>query len=135
MRSLGILIAGVLAVTGCVHEARPAEEHAMRNGYGWLGGRWVDGAADHDAVHVGRRDGRFTSLMVVVENAPVEIFNMVVTFGDRQQWAVPMRLVFGPDSTSRMIDLPGGARVIRRVDFQYANLAAGARARVELWGR
>jgi hypothetical protein len=73
--------------------------------------------------------------MVVVENAPVEIFNMVVTFGDRQQWAVPMRLVFGPDSTSRMIDLPGGARVIRRVDFQYANLAAGARARVELWGR
>ena len=135
MRSLGILIAGVLAVTGCYREARPAEEHALRNGYGWLGERWVNGAADHDVVHVGRRDGRFVSLMVVVENAPVEIFNMVVTFGDRQQWAVPMRLVFGPDSTSRMIDLPGGARVIRRVDFQYANLAPGARARVELWGR
>ena len=135
MRSLGVLIAGVLEVTGCYHEARPAEEHAMRNGYSWIGQRWVNGAVDPDAVHVGRRDGRFTSVMVVVENAPVEIFDMQVTFGDHQQWMVPMRLVFGPDSTSRMIDLPGGARIIRRVDFRYANLAAGARAKVELWGR
>jgi hypothetical protein len=135
MRSLGILIAGVLAVTGCVREARPAEQHAMRNGYAYLGERWVNGAVDHDALHVGRRDGRFTSLMVVVENAPVEIFDAVVTFGDNQQWAIPMRLAFGPDSTSRMIDLPGRARIIRRVDFRYANLAAGARAKVELWGR
>ncbi len=135
MRRLGFLIAGVLAVTGCYREARPAEEHAMRNGFNWLGERWVDGAVDHDAVHVGRRDGRFTSLMVVVERAPVEIFDMQVTFGDNQRWIVPMRLVFGPDSTSRMIDLPGGARIIRRVDFRYANLAAGARAKVELWGR
>lgn len=134
MRSLVFLM--VLAATaGCVHEARPAEEHAMRNGYVYLGERWVNGGVDHDALHVGRRDGRFTSMMIVVENAPVEIFNAVVTFGDGQRWQPGTRLVFGPDTTSRMIDLPGGARIIRRVDFQYGNLAAGARAKVELWGR
>jgi hypothetical protein len=51
----------------------------------------------------------------------------------RQIWRVPIRLVFGPDSTSRMIDLPGGARVIRRVDFRYGNLVGGVNAKVELW--
>jgi hypothetical protein len=134
MRSLVFLM--VLAVTGCVvHEARPAEQHAMRNGYVYLGERWVDGGADHDALHVGKRDGRFTSVMIVVENAPVEIFNAVLTFGDGQRWEPGTRLVFGPDSTSRSIDLPGGARFIKRVDFRYGNLAPGARAKVELWGR
>jgi hypothetical protein len=33
-----------------------------------------------------------------------------------------------------VIDLPGGARVIRRVEFRYGNLPGGGRARVELWG-
>jgi hypothetical protein len=133
MRSLVFLM--LLAVSGCFHEARPAEEHAMRNGYVYLGERWVNGGLDHDALHVGKRDGRFTSVMIVVENAPVEIFDMQMTFGDGQHWEPGTRLVFGPDSTSRMIDLPGGARFIKRVDFRYGNLGPGARAKVELWGR
>jgi hypothetical protein len=86
-------------------------------------------------IHVGRKDGRFTSIMFVVENAPVELFDAVVTFGDGQRWEAHTRMTFGPDSTSRMIDLPGGARVIRRVDFRYGNLVAGAQAHVELWAR
>lgn len=133
---LVVLVVALVAATGCVvHSGTPAESHAMRNGYYFLGERWVNGGADHDAIHVGRRDGRFGSLMIVVENAPVEVFDMVVTFGDGQRWEPNMRFVFGPDSTSRMIDLPGGARIIRRVDFRYGNLAGGGQAKVELWGR
>jgi len=137
MRSFPLLVAvGLWAGAGCaVHEARPAEVHAMRNGYAYLGERFVNGGVDHDMIHVGRADGRFTSVMIVVENAPVEVFDMIITFGDGQRWEPKTRLTFGPDSTSRMIDLPGGARVIRRVDFHYGNLVAGARAKVELWGR
>jgi hypothetical protein len=44
-------------------------------------------------------------------------------------------MVFGRDTTSRTIDLPGDLRVIKRVDFRYGNLVAGAHAKVELWGR
>jgi hypothetical protein len=73
--------------------------------------------------------------MIVVENAPVEVFDMVVTFGDGERFEPKTRLVFGPDSTSRMIDLPGHNRVIRRVDFRYGNLAGGGQAKVELWAR
>lgn len=73
--------------------------------------------------------------MIVVERAPVEIFDLVVMFGNGEHYEPHTRLVFGPDSASRNIDLPGGARFIKRVDFRYGNLVAGAQAKVELWGR
>jgi hypothetical protein len=68
------LIAVALAGLGCVVReaapARPAEEHAMRNGFVYLGERTVNGGLDHDAIHVGRQDGQFHEIMIVVERAP-----------------------------------------------------------------
>ena len=138
MRSLRLLFALALlgaAAGGCVSEARPAEGHAMRNGYTYLGERWVDGGLDHDAIAVGHRDGRWNSIMIVVENAPAEVYDMIVTFGDGEKFDPKMRLTFGPDTTSRMIDLPGRNRVIRRVDFHYGNIRGAGKAKVELWAR
>jgi hypothetical protein len=125
----------VLVAAGCVSEARPAEDHAMRNGFTYLGERFVNGGADHDRIHVGRADGRFHAIMLVVENAPVEMHDVVVTLGDGEVYREPTRLVFGADTTSRVIDLPGGARIIRNVDFYYGNLPGAGQAKVELWGR
>ncbi|TMQ05153.1 MAG: hypothetical protein E6J90_49780 [Deltaproteobacteria bacterium] len=140
MRSivLASLVSLAAVLGGCVvaaAPAHPAEAHAMRNGFAFLGERMVNGGVDHDVIHVGRADGRFHELMIVVERAPIELFDMVVTFGNNERWEAHTRLVFGPDSTSRNIDLPGGARIIKRVDFRYGNLVAGAQAKVELWGR
>ena len=132
---LAIALASLTTLATSCGGARPAEAHAMREGFSYLGERFVNGGADHDTIHVGRADGRFTAIMLVVENAPVEIFDTIVTFGDNERWEPKTRLVFGPDSTSRKIDLPGGARVIRQVDFHYGNLAGGGQAKVELWGR
>jgi hypothetical protein len=140
MRS--IVLASLIAFTGvgagCVVQpaaARPAEAHAARNGFVYLGERIVNGGVDHDVIHVGRADGQFHEIMIVVERAPVEIFDLIVTFGNGQRFEPRTRLVFGPESTSRNIDLPGGARFIKRVEFRYGNLVAGAHAKVELWAR
>ena len=138
-RVFACLILVIFSTSGCVaHEApaaRPAEAHAMRNGFVYLGERTVNGGVDHDVIHVGRKDGQFHEIMVVVERAPIEMFDLVVTFGNGERYEPKTRLMFGPDSTSRNIDLPGGARFIKRVDFRYGNLVGGAQAKVELWGR
>ena len=137
-RFLRCLLLSVAAVSGCVVEAapaRPAEAHAARNGFVFLGDRTVNGGVDHDVIGVGRREGQFHQLMIVVERAPVEIYDLVITFANGERYEPHTRLVFGRDSTSRSIDLPGGGRLIRRVDFRYGNLVRGARAKVELWGR
>ena len=44
------------------------------------------------------------------------------------------RVVFSKDSRSRIIDLPGNKRVIKRVEFKYRDLPGGGKAKVELWG-
>jgi hypothetical protein len=138
-RLLPCLVVTVLAASGCVvHEAppaRPGEAHAMRNGFSYLSERTVNGGVDHDVIHVGRQDGKFHEIMIVVERAPIELFDLVVTFGNGERYEPHTRLVFGADSTSRNIDLPGGVRFIKRVDFRYGNLVGGAQAKVELWGR
>lgn len=130
-----LFVGGSACVVRETRPARPAEVHAARAGFVFLGERTVNGGVDHDVIHVGRRDGQFREIMVVVERAPVEIFDLVVTFGNGERYEPRTRMVFGPDTTSRSIDLPGGTRVIGRVDFRYGNLVAGAHAKVELWGR
>ena len=139
-----IALALTLALTGltvgCGHrpeERRAPREHRAEFHGEWhkLGERWVDGTHDRDVIWVGGREGGYRRIMIVVENSALEMFSMRVVFGDGESFSPPTRLVFGRDSTSRIIDLPGDARVIRRVEFRYGNLPGGGRARVELWAK
>ena len=132
-----VVLATAPLASGCFAAAQPGEAHAMRDGYSYLGERWVHGGGRevHEAIPVGRADGLFTSVMIVVENAPVEMYNIVITYGEGQRQEIPTRLTFGPNSTSRQIPLEGGARHIRRVDFVFGNIPGDGRAKVELWGR
>jgi hypothetical protein len=108
----------------------------MRNGYYYLGERWVHGNGQPVREGIGglRRDGRFTSVMIVVENAPMQMDDFWITFGNGETFRPGARLVFGPDSTTREIALPG-ARKIRRVDFVMNNFPGNGQAKIELWAR
>jgi hypothetical protein len=137
MKSLvACVVLGLAVVSGCA-TARPAEDHAMRNGYVYLGERWVRGTGQpvHEAIGGLRRDGRFASVMLVIEHAPVQMDDLAITFGNGEVWRPGARLVFGPDSTTREIALPGGVRHIRRVDFVFNNFPGDGHAKVELWAR
>ena len=56
-------------------------------------------------------------------------------FADGTSFSPGTRLVFGQGSWSRDIDLPGGGRAIRRVEFRYGNLPGGGKSQLELWAR
>jgi hypothetical protein len=104
---------------------------------GWkkLGERTVHGAMDHDTMPVGADDGTFRRVRFVVEGSALEMYNIVITFGDGSSFSPPTRLVFARQSMTREIDLPGDRRVIRRIDLRYGNLPGGGRARVEAWAQ
>ena len=132
--SLALATASV-SVVGCA--AAPAENHAMRNGYNLIGERVVHGGGQevHEAITGLRGDGSFTSIMLVVEDAPVQMDRVVITFGDGQKQEVGTRLVFGADQPSREIPLEGGVRHLRRVDFVFNNFPGDGHAKVELWAK
>jgi hypothetical protein len=113
-----------------------ARDQHMEGMTGWekLGERWVQGGNDHDSIHVGRKEGRFTRIQIKVEHSALELYDIVVHFGDGSTWSPGTRMTFGQGTTSRVIDLPGGGRIIKRVEFRYGNLPGGGRAQLELWG-
>ena len=135
MRILSILfvLAAVLGV-GCVVNGTVA---TGSSGYELLGERWVagNGQVVHEGIGGLRHDGAFTAIRVVVHDAPLQMDDFWVTFGDGQHWRPGSRLDFGPGSETRDIPLPGGVRHIKRVDFVMNNFPGNGRAKVELWAR
>ncbi len=114
-----------------------ARDKRVEAATGWdkLGERMVDAKGDRDVIAVGKADGRFSAIQIKVEQSALEMFDVVVTFGDGSTFAPPTRLIFKNGETSRVIDLPGDKRTIKKVEFKYANLPGGGRAQVELWGK
>ncbi|MFO0616241.1 MAG: hypothetical protein U0414_26845 [Polyangiaceae bacterium] len=137
------VIASVLCIasitvfgSGCratVHAGGGHAGSAQPSGPRVLGERMVDGALDHDAIEVAGNE-RFSRIEIAVNGSALEMFDVVVTFGNGERFSPPTRLVFDNHSSSRIIDLPGGERDIRRIDFRYGNLPGGGRAHVVVRG-
>lgn len=132
-----------VAVVGCVgpsddRRARDRDRPVRDRDEGWelLGRRDVGGGrTDRDTIEVGRSEGRFSKLRIVVQGAPVEVYDMRVTFGDGSVFDPPLRHTFQEGSASRVIDLPGDRRAIRRIDFVYRNAdRREGRATVSVFG-
>ena len=101
-----------------------------------LGRQEVNFRGDRDRVEVGRHEGRFKQLQIRVQGAPVEIDNMVITFGNNEKFSPNLRHRFDERSTSRVIDLPGDRRTIKSIDFNYRSIdRREGKATVAVYGR
>jgi len=75
-----------------------------------LGQREVDFRADNDVIEVGRSEGRFQKIRVVVRGAPIELRDMKVIFDDDSVIDVPRRSRILRENSDFVIDLPGERR-------------------------
>ncbi|MBA2540487.1 MAG: hypothetical protein H0V17_12675, partial [Deltaproteobacteria bacterium] len=103
---------------------------------GWqmLGEQQVQGSVDRDRINVGRYEGRFSKLTVVVLDSDLELLDFTINFGDGTRYEPRMAHYFREGQRTRVIDLPGRDQVIRNIDLKYKNLAGGGRAKVQVWG-
>ena len=127
----GLTLVSLILLTACVAVAAQSSSR-------WesLGQREVDFKADHDQIDVGRSEGRFKQLQLRVKNAPIEIFDMVVTFANDTTFKPNLRHKFTEKSASRIIDLPGERRTIKRIDFNYKSInRREGKGTVEVLGR
>lgn len=101
-----------------------------------LGVKKVDYKLDRDEILVTAQEGRFTGLKIKVKNSPINMHRVAVHYGNGEVQEIELRENFRAGSESRVLDLPGNKRVIRKVVMWYdtKNLAIG-RGEVELWGR
>lgn len=145
MRLIGLALAALVVSSACVRSRAPTTarqerrddraDRAFDRTSQWdkLGERWVQGQVDRDVIAVQRRE-RYSRIKIVVEHSAVELYDVIIHFGNGEVFAPGTRLIFGQGSTTREIDLPGGLRRIDRIDFRYGNLPGGGKAQVEVWG-
>ncbi|MCA9679000.1 MAG: hypothetical protein KC464_28475, partial [Myxococcales bacterium] len=115
-------------------DTRPPEPRFDPKGWDKLGEARVQGKNDRDTIKIGRDDGRFTKLTFAVEDGDIEVYDVVVTFGNGETFSPETRLTFREGSRTRAIDLPGDKRFIKKIDFHYGKLARRGKATVVVYG-
>ena len=92
MRRTIPLIAMILAASSTAALAQPRPPTPMPpqpawDSRGWvrLGERTVNGRVDHDRIDVGRYEGKFGKLTMVVENSDLELLDFKIVFGDNTE--------------------------------------------------
>jgi len=101
-----------------------------------LGSRKVNFKVDRDAIMVGVADGRFKRLKVVVTQGDLNMRSMIVHYGNGTIDNIPLRFNFNKRSTSRVVDLKGNTRIIKKVVFVYdTKNRERKRAKVTLFGK
>lgn len=101
-----------------------------------LGSAKVNGAADHDEIWVTASRGNFTAIKLMVENEGIEFDHVVVHFANGGHDEMEIRNFIPAGGETRVLDLKGGDRVIRKVDFYYkSNPDTKRKGKVVLYGR
>ncbi len=101
-----------------------------------LGSKEVNFGLDRDEIMVTGAEGVFKSVMLKVKKAPINMYKMTIVFGDGSEQNVELKNNFRAGSQSRIIDLEGNNRVIRKVILLYDTKNYKRRkATVELWGK
>jgi hypothetical protein len=105
-------------------------------GPGWekLGSRMVNHTVDHDLILAGLQ-GTFRKIRIDVDGADLEMVDVKVHYMNGQTDDIPIRHHFQQGSWSRVIDLEGGSRIIKSVEFWYRTDGHGkGRANVDVFG-
>ncbi len=101
-----------------------------------LGARKINYGLDRDEIMVTRAEGVFSAVQLRIKRSPINMHKLAIHYGNGEVDEIDLRENFRAGSVSRVIDLPGNKRVIRKVVLWYdtKNLAVG-KGVVELWGR
>lgn len=100
-----------------------------------LGSKLVNWRVEKDVLRVGASEGGFTKLKIKVTRGTVNMRRMVVTYGNGTKDEIPLKFTFRKGAESRVIDLRGGKRIIKKITFIYDKRGLGKRAKVWVAGR
>lgn len=102
----------------------------------FIADKWVTFGVDRDVIHLGDLRDDFRQLKVRVTDAPLRMLDMKVHFDNGDVQDVPLRAVIRKGEETRVIDLDGGLRHLKKIEFWYETVGRRqGRARVAVWGK
>lgn len=102
----------------------------------FIADKWVSFGVDRDVIHLGDLRDDFRQIKVRVTDAPLRMLDMKVHFDNGDVQDVPLRAVIRKGEETRVIDLDGGLRHLKKIEFWYETVGRRqGRARVAVWGK
>ena len=102
----------------------------------FLGQRHVTDRAERDSIEVTASEGTFDAIRIGVKRSAVRFVRVTVVYGAGTSDDLELRDLIPAGGHSRVLDLRGANRVIKRIDFVYEAKSLGRRgAIVEISGR
>ena len=121
-----------LSTLNCSTTQRPAP----RTDWRFVADKWVNYGLDRDVILFGDLKDDFRQLKIRVTDAPLKIYDMKIHFDNGDVQDVPLKSLFRQGEESRVIDLNGGLRHFRKIEFWYETKGARkGKARIAVWGK
>lgn len=109
---------------------------AADRGWKLLGERTVTDGVDHDSIAVTAAEGDLEALQIRVRGRAVQFREVRVHYANGDEQVLELRDVIPAGGSSRVLDLAGDDRIVRRVEFRYdAQSAHGKKALIRLFGK
>lgn len=106
--------------------AGPKPAAQLPGGFVLLGYAQAGQKTERDKIAVGGKQGQFKELRITVAGGSVAIDEVIVTFGNGEEFRPKIQHQFTEQSSTRNIDLPGNLRNIRSIEFVYRATGRGA---------
>lgn len=90
-----------------------------------LGERIVGDKVDHDTIAVTADKGTFRRIKFAARDHAIQIYRIVVHYGNGEPDKIEVKAVIPAGQESRVIDLKGGDRVIKKIDVWYETKSLG----------
>jgi len=133
-----VLMISLLVIAGSIgimKAQQPAVVTSDKTGWHKIGETTVSFTKERDEVMVMGAD-RFASIKFRVMDAPIDLQSLEVYYesGDKQD--VKVNMPIKAQGESRVIDLNGGERSLKKIVFVYKTVGAqkNGKAHVEIWG-
>lgn len=97
---------------------QPAEA-SQKGEWVHLGSKKVNWKVEKDVIEVGKNEGSYTKLKIKVRGGDVNMRKMMVTYGNGNTEIIPLKFHFKQGAESRIIDLKGDKRKLRKISFCY----------------
>ena len=101
-----------------------------------LGSKKVDFKLDRDVIYVGAKEGRFGKLKLAVTGGNLNMHKMKVEYMNGHIEKIALKHNFSKKSTSRIIDIDGRKRIIKKITFWYdTKNRSKKKAKVTVFGK
>jgi hypothetical protein len=136
MKTVIMIVA--LAIAGCIntiHAQHPTVVVSDKTGWHKIAETTVSFKKESEEIIVLGAD-KFASIKLKVKDAPIDLVNLDIYFKDGKKQHVNIAMPIKTEGETRVIDIDGGERDIKKVEFVYKTLPNrdDEKAHVELWG-